>query len=107
MIAEKVSDGRILELIRKMLKAGYMEQGIRHLTPEGTPQGSVISLLLSNIYLNRFDHEMELRGYKLTRFADDWLVLCESKGEAIKALEEAREILKSLLYIWKRLRLLT
>jgi len=67
IIAEKVSDGRILKLIRKMLKAGYMEQGIRHLTQEGTPQGSVISPLLSNIYLNQFNHEMESRGYKLKR----------------------------------------
>jgi len=96
IIAEKVSDGRILKLIRKMLKAGYMEQGIRHLTQEGTPQGSVISPLFSNIYLNQFDHEMESRGYKLTRFADDWVVLCRTRGEAIKALEEAREVLKSL-----------
>ena len=63
---------------------------------EGTPQGSVISPLLSNIYLNQFDHEMESRGYKLTRFADDWVVLCRTRGEAIKALEEAREVLKSL-----------
>ena len=96
MIAEKVSDGRILKLIRKMLKAGYMEQGIRHLMQEGTPQGSVISPLFSNIYLNQFDHEMESRGYKLTRFADDWVVLCRTRGEAIKALEEAIEVLKSL-----------
>ena len=95
-IAEKISDGRILKLIRKMLKAGYMEQGIRQLTPEGTPQGSVISPLLSNIYLNQFDHEMESRGYKLTRFADDWVVLCRTRGEATKALEEARKILESL-----------
>jgi len=63
---------------------------------EGTPQGSVISPLLSNIYLNQFDHEMEARGYKLTCFADDWVVLCRTRGDAIKALEEARKILKSL-----------
>ncbi|MCJ7789864.1 MAG: reverse transcriptase domain-containing protein, partial [Candidatus Atribacteria bacterium] len=75
---------------------GYMEQGIRHLMQEGTPQGSVISPLFSNIYLNQFDHEMESRGYKLTRFADDWVVLCRTRGEAIKALEEAIEVLKSL-----------
>lgn len=96
MIAEKVSDGRILKLIRKMLKAGYMEQGIRHLIPEGTPPGFSDKPTTEQHIFNRFDHKMESRGYKLTRFADDWVVLCRTRGQAIKALEEAKEILKSL-----------
>lgn len=96
MIAEKISDGRVLQLIRQMLKAGYMEKGKKYSTSQGTPQGGVISPLFSNIYLNPFDHEMERRGYRLTRFADDWLVLCKTKKEAEKVLVDAREILESL-----------
>lgn len=96
MIAEQVSDGRILKLVRQMLEAGYMENGKKYATPNGTPQGSVVSPLFSNIYLNRFDHEMTARGYRLTRFADDWVVLCKTQTEAARALRDARTILGSL-----------
>jgi len=55
-----------------------------------------ISPLLSNIYLTPFDNEMIKRGYRLTRFADDWVMLCRTQAEAQKALKEAKEILKEL-----------
>ncbi|EPY07793.1 prophage lambdaSa1 transcriptase/maturase family protein [Paenibacillus alvei TS-15] len=84
LIAEQLSDGRILNLVRQMLKAGYIEGGKKYETPSGTPQGSVASPLFSNIYLNRFDHEMTGKGYRLTHFADDWVVLCKTQTEAAK-----------------------
>ncbi|MFC3783377.1 reverse transcriptase domain-containing protein, partial [Bacillus chungangensis] len=95
-ITERVSDGRVLRLIRQMLEAGYMEKGKKHATTRGTPQGGVISPLFSNIYLNSFDHEMEDKGYRLTRFADDWVVLCKTRNEAEKALKDARHILSKI-----------
>jgi len=73
-----------------------MENGKKLATPSGTPQGSVVSPLFSNIYLNQFDHEMTEKGYKLTRFADDRVVLCKTQAEAAKALRDARMILESL-----------
>lgn len=96
MIAERVSDGRVLKLIRQMLKTGYMQRGRLFPTEQGTPQGGVSSPLFSNIYLTPFDNEMTGRGHRLTRFADDWVVLCRSKKEAEKALTDARTILESL-----------
>ena len=96
MVSERISDGRVLKLIRQMLKAGYVENGKQLPTPQGTPQGGVISPLLSNIYLTPFDNEMTRRGHKLTRFADDWLVLCRTRSEAQQALKEATETLKEL-----------
>src|SRR5438093_11042480 len=62
----------------------------------GTPQGSVVSPVLSNILLTPFDREMRLRGYQLTRFADDWVVTCRSAAEARAAMDVARRILKQL-----------
>jgi group II intron reverse transcriptase/maturase len=96
MIAKKVSDGRILKLIRLMLEAGYMDKGKKYPTPQGTPQGGVASPLFSNIYLNPFDHTMERKGYRLTRFADDWVVLCTTRAEAERALQDAKVVLESL-----------
>lgn len=95
-IAEKVSDGRVLRLIRQMLEAGYMEKGKKYVTTQGTPQGGVISPLFSNIYLDSFDHEMVEKGYRLTRFADDWVVLCKTRYEAERALNDARLILSQI-----------
>lgn len=86
LIEEKVADGRVLELIRKYLKQGVLEE-MREWEPEaGTPQGGVISPLLSNIYLNPLDHLMEDSGIEMVRYADDFVVLCRSEAEAQAAL---------------------
>ena len=96
LIAQRIADGRILRLIRAMLKAGSYGRGRLFPTERGTPQGSVISPLLSNILLTPFDQEMRRKGYQLTRFADDWVVTCKSAQEARAAITAALRILKEL-----------
>jgi RNA-directed DNA polymerase len=71
LVAQRVADGRVLRLIRSMLKAGSYGKGQLFPTERGTPQGGVISPLLSNILLTPFDREMRHKGYRLTRYADD------------------------------------
>ena len=96
LVAQRVSDGRVLRLIRGMLKAGVLAEGQRLPTEQGTPQGGIVSPLLSNILLTPFDREMRRRGYRLTRYADDWVVTCHTRAEAQRALAEATGILKAL-----------
>lgn len=81
-VAKKISDGSVLWLIRTFLKSGALEDGRFIETEEGSPQGGVISPLLSNIYLNVFDQEMKARGIRIVRFADDILIFAVSKAEA-------------------------
>ncbi len=86
-IEKEISDGRILELIRKYLKQEVMD-GMKAWSPEeGTPQGAIISPLLANIYLNPFDHFIEEKGFRIVRYADDFVILCKSREEAHEALE--------------------
>src|ERR1700746_3878280 len=96
LVAQRVADGRVLRLIKAMLKAGSYGKGQLFPSERGTPQGSVVSPVLSNILLTPFDREMRLRGYQLTRFADDGVVTCKSAAEAKAALDAARRILKQL-----------
>jgi RNA-directed DNA polymerase len=96
LIAQRVADGRVLRLIEAMLKAGSYGQGRLFPTERGTSQGSVVSPLLSNILLTPFDQEMRRKGFQLTRFADDWVITCQSKAEARAALAAALRILKEL-----------
>ena len=91
LIEEKVADGRVLELIRKYLKQGVLEE-MREWEPEaGTPQGAVISPLLSNIYLNPLDHLMAAEGVEMVRYADDFVVLCGSEAAAQGALAKVQQ----------------
>jgi RNA-directed DNA polymerase len=96
LIGKQIADSRVLKLIQQMLKAGYEERGQKYATPTGTPQGGVVSPLLSNILLTPFDKEMRRQGYQLTRWADDWVVTCRTRAEAKYALARAAKILKQL-----------
>lgn len=90
-VATKVSDGAVMELIEQFLKQGVMESGKGWKpTEQGTPQGAVISPLLANIYLDPLDHLMEQRGWKMVRYADDFVVLCETREQAERALTEIK-----------------
>jgi len=82
----KVADGRVLELVESFLKQGIME-AMQSWTPErGSPQGAVISPLLSNVYLNPLDQIMAAAGFEMIRYADDLVVMCRSKKEAEQAM---------------------
>ena len=96
-VSERISDGRVLRLIRSFLKADVMEHELGLVENViGTPQGGVISPLLANIYLHYFDERMTELGYRVIRYADDFLVLCRDEGEAGEALSYAKGILGEL-----------
>jgi len=89
-VEERVSDGRILALLRSWLAQDILA-GMQRWTPtEGTSQGAVISPLLANIYLHPLDQWMAARGYRMVRYADDFVVLCSSREQAEAALAEIR-----------------
>jgi RNA-directed DNA polymerase len=96
LVAQRVADGRVLRLIKAMLKAGSYGKGRLFPSERGTPQGGVVSPTLSNILLTPFDREMRLRGYQLTRYADDWVITCKSATEAQSAVDAAGRVLKQL-----------
>jgi len=87
-VKELISDGRLLGLLEKYLKAGVMD-GLKGWEPteQGTPQGAVISPALANLYLNPLDHLMAAAGYAMTRYADDFVVQCRSLEVATEALK--------------------
>src|SRR5499433_261349 len=96
LVAQRIADGRVLRLIKAILKAGSYGRGRLYPTERGTPQGGVVSPLLSNILLTPFDREMRRKGYQLTRWADDWVITCKSAAEARAVVAVARKVLEQL-----------
>ena len=97
LLRKQIQDKRVTGLIKKYLKAGVMENGVITRTREGSPQGGPLSPLLANIYLNEFDQEMAKRGVKVVRYADDIVVVTNSRRAAEHMLESCRKVLEGKL----------
>ena len=97
LLRKNIRDKRVIELIKKYLKAGVMENGLLVKTTEGSPQGGPLSPLLANIYLNEYDKEMASRGVPVIRYADDIVVLAKSPRAAQRLLESTQRYLEGKL----------
>ena len=95
-VAEEVADGNILNLVKKFLAAGVMDNGVFKPTTIGTPQGGVVSPLLANIVLNKLDGRLEEAGYRFVRYADDFVVVCKDRKQAEAALMLVEKIMTEL-----------
>ena len=93
-VAAEVADGNILDLVEGFLTAGVMEDGVFKPTTIGTPQGGVISPLLANIVLNHLDWKLHEAGYRFARYADDFVVVCQTYRQAYEALALVERVLK-------------
>jgi RNA-directed DNA polymerase len=88
LVEGSVSDGRVLSLIESFLRQDIMTETARWQPEAGTPQGAVLSPLLANLYLHPLDLLMEQSGYRMVRYADDFVILCASEEEAMAALRQ-------------------
>jgi RNA-directed DNA polymerase len=96
LVAERVADGNILQIIRQFLTAEVVEDGVSHPVDRGTPQGGVISPLLANIVLDVLDRRLIQAGFRLIRYADDFVILCPDYPSAEQALALTLDILDTL-----------
>ena len=97
LLRETIKDERVIQLIKKFLKSGVMENGVKIATTEGSPQGGPLSPLLANVYLNEFDCEYERRGVPVIRYADDIVLLCKSQRAAERLLGSSIRYLEGKL----------
>jgi RNA-directed DNA polymerase len=99
LLSERVTDKRVLMLIGKYLRAGVMIGGMVSRNEEGTPQGSPLSPLLSNIVLDVMDKELEMRGHKFVRYADDFSIYCTSKRGAERIQASITKFIEEVLHL--------
>ena len=96
-LRKEVKDERVIQLIKRYLKSGVMENGVVIETEEGSPQGGNLSPLLANVYLNEFDQEFTKRGVPCIRYADDIVLLAKSKRASERLLESSTKYLEETL----------
>lgn len=99
VLSRTIKDGRVISLIHKYLNAGVVDRHKFEDTPMGVPQGGPLSPLLSNIMLNELDVELERRGHRFVRYADDMIILCRSKRSAKRTLENILPFIEGKLYL--------
>ena len=97
LIRRKMRDERVVTLIARALKAGVRVDGVLEKTVKGCPQGSPVSPMLSNIVLNELDHELEGRGHRYCRWADDFLILLKTERAARRVMESVTSFLEQSL----------
>lgn len=96
-LADKITDKRVLKLIREYLKSGIMINGIKTKSENGTPQGGPLSPLLGNIMLDEADKELEKRGHKFCRYADDLNIYIKSRKAGLRVMENIKKLIESSL----------
>ncbi|WP_165249663.1 group II intron reverse transcriptase/maturase [Adlercreutzia sp. ZJ141] len=99
IVSETITDGRVVSLIHKYLHAGVMVEGKLEETKVGMPQGGPLSPLLSNIILNELDQELERRGHKFVRYADDCMIFCKSKRAAKRTAKSIIRFIEGKLFL--------
>ncbi|MCD8326216.1 MAG: group II intron reverse transcriptase/maturase [Lachnospiraceae bacterium] len=99
VLSRTIKDGRVISLIHKYLNAGVMEDGGFHATTEGVPQGGPLSPLLGNVMLNELDKELEQRGHKFVRYADDCIIFCKSQKSAERTLNNIVPYITDKLFL--------
>ena len=99
VLSRTIKDGRVISLIHKYLNAGVIANGIFERTEIGMPQGGPLSPLLSNIILNELDKELERRGHRFVRYADDCMIFCKSKKSAERTLKNIIPFIEGKLFL--------
>ena len=99
VLSRTIKDGRVVSLIHKYLNAGVIANGMFERTEIGMPQGGPLSPLLSNIMLNELDKELERRGHRFVRYADDCIIFCKSKKSAERTLENIIPFMEGKLFL--------
>ena len=99
ILSRNIKDSRVISLIHKYLNAGIICQGVFERSEKGVPQGGPLSPLLSNVMLNELDKELEKRGHKFVRYADDCMILCRSRRSAERTLASIIKFIEKKMFL--------